>query len=175
MTNTNDIRVALTNLGKYNEGELTYVWLTLPATSDEIQTALDEIGINEEYEEYFISDYEAPFQIGEYESLTRLNEVADELDELDDYETVAFNAYIDGCSEDVNEALEVAQSGDYVVWDDVENMEDIAYAMVDEGYFEIDESNILSRYINYEALGRDIGFDGTFIFIDGKNCVEFHA
>ena len=30
------LRVALTNLGKYNEGELIFKWLDLPATEEEI-------------------------------------------------------------------------------------------------------------------------------------------
>lgn len=77
---TNNIKVVVTNLGKYNEGELVYEWLDLPATSDEIQTTLDAIGINEEYEEYFISDYEAPFPIEEYSSLSRLNDITEELE-----------------------------------------------------------------------------------------------
>lgn len=78
---TYGIRVALTNLGKYNEGVLDFVWLDLPATEDDIQEAYDAIGIDgERYEETFISDYEAPFSIEEYSSLTKLNEVAEVLD-----------------------------------------------------------------------------------------------
>ena len=76
-----EIRIAVTNLGKYNEGELTYAWLNLPATDEEISEAFKEINVapSTEYEEHFISDYEAPFEIGEYESITKLNEVAKQL------------------------------------------------------------------------------------------------
>ena len=76
-----EIRIALTNLGKYNEGELTYAWLSLPATDEEIAESLKEISVapNTEYEEHFISDYEAPFSIGEYESITKLNEIAERM------------------------------------------------------------------------------------------------
>lgn len=28
------LKIALTNLGKYNEGQLVYKWLELPATED---------------------------------------------------------------------------------------------------------------------------------------------
>lgn len=54
------LRVALTNLGKYNEGELVFKWLDLPATDEEIEQAFKSIGVAEgtEYEEYFITDYE---------------------------------------------------------------------------------------------------------------------
>jgi len=76
-----EIRIALTNLGKYNEGELTYAWLSLPATDEEIAESFKEINVapSTEYEEHFISDYEAPFSIGEYESIMKLNEIAERM------------------------------------------------------------------------------------------------
>lgn len=54
------LRVALTNLGKYNEGELIFEWLELPTTEEEVEAAFKYIGVAEgtEYEEYFITDYE---------------------------------------------------------------------------------------------------------------------
>lgn len=88
-----NIKIALTNLGKYNEGELTYAWLELPATPDEVKAAMDEIGIGGEYEEYFISDYEAPFEIGEYESLANLNEVAEQLEEVNGWDEITSGNY----------------------------------------------------------------------------------
>ena len=80
-----EIRIALTNLGKYNEGELTYAWLSLPATDEEIAESLREISVapNTMYEEHFISDYEAPFSIGEYESITKLNEIAERMADVE--------------------------------------------------------------------------------------------
>ena len=80
-----EIRIALTNLGKYNEGELVYKWLPLPATDEEISEAFKEISVapNTEYEEHFISDYEAPFRIGEYESITKLNEIAERMADVE--------------------------------------------------------------------------------------------
>ena len=46
-----EMRIALTNLGMYNEGTLNYIWLDLPATAEEIEAAKNEININECYEE----------------------------------------------------------------------------------------------------------------------------
>lgn len=175
----NNIKVALTNLGKYNEGELVYVWLDLPATDEEIEKVLKEIGIGSKrwdggvYEEYFITDYEAPFSIGEYDNLSNLNKLAEELTALDDSELLAFNAYIEEVSDDTTEALEVATSGDYSIYYGVDDMADVAREYIDQGLFEIDQDNFLVRYIDYEKLGRDLSFDNTFVFING-DCVEFH-
>lgn len=80
-----NIKIALTNLGKYNEGELVYKWVELPATDEELTAAFEEIGINEQYEEFFISDYEAPLgiQVGEYENIEKLNELAEALEGIE--------------------------------------------------------------------------------------------
>src|SRR5699024_11657814 len=72
------------NLGKYNEGELWFKWNKLPYKKEEFQETLEAIGIDGvNYEEYFISDYEAPFHIDEYENLEKLNDMADELENVD--------------------------------------------------------------------------------------------
>ena len=94
------IEICLTNLGKYNEGELIYSRLVLPATTEEIYAAYDEIGVAENtmYEETFISDYETDINglsISEYASIDELNELAEELSNLDEYELEAFGAMLD--------------------------------------------------------------------------------
>ena len=51
------MNIYLTNLGKYNEGQLIGEWVELPVSNEELQKVFERIGINEEYEEYFITDY----------------------------------------------------------------------------------------------------------------------
>lgn len=61
------MNIYLTNLGKYNEGQLIGEWVELPVSKEELQKVFERIGINEEYEEYFITDYECDFyEVGEY-------------------------------------------------------------------------------------------------------------
>ena len=53
------IEAYVTNLGKYNEGELAGEFLKLPATTEEVQALLSRIGVDGVmYEETFITDYE---------------------------------------------------------------------------------------------------------------------
>src|SRR5699024_5960300 len=106
--NMSNIRIALTNLGKYNEGELTYKWVELPYTDEEFQETLEAIGIDgENYEEYFISDYEAPFHIDEYENLEKLNDKAMEYDVLDEQEKEVLALYMEEVNNDFDDALQV--------------------------------------------------------------------
>ena len=81
------INVYITNLGKYNEGDLIGKWLELPATDEEIENVLKEIGIDGVlYEEYFFTDWEAidGIEISEYSSLKELNEIAATLENLNE-------------------------------------------------------------------------------------------
>ncbi len=83
------VKVYITNLGKYNEGYLLGKWVELPASDEEIEEVLKEIGINQEYEEYFITDYECDFSgiaINEYSSIDELNRISEILNELDEDE-----------------------------------------------------------------------------------------
>ena len=84
----------VTNLGKYNEGELVGEWVKFPTTEEEMQKVFERIGIGSKdefghvYEEWFITDYECPVHgvydmLGEYESLDKLNYLASRIDEMD--------------------------------------------------------------------------------------------
>lgn len=82
------IDVYLANQGRYNEGVLVGTWLKLPCDKDKLQTVLTTIGINEQYEEFFICDYQcllSNLHINEYSSLDDLNELAKRIEELTDY------------------------------------------------------------------------------------------
>lgn len=116
------IGVCLQNLGKYNEGELWFKWLTLPATEEEIEETLKEIGVSDEpdengiyYDEYHIADYDDTeglnLNLGEYESLSRLNSLAEDYDRLKPYEQEQVKIYLQAnqcCYSDDLDALEEA-------------------------------------------------------------------
>ena len=71
-----EIKGFITNLGKYNEGELIGKWITFPIDDEELKEVLEEIGINERYEEYFFTDFENNiFNFGEYESIENINDI----------------------------------------------------------------------------------------------------
>ena len=105
------IKVFLTNLGKYNEGYLIGEWLELPASQQEIDETMAKIGINEEYEEWFITDYETDIkgiEIGEYSNLHKLNEIAEELESLNE-DSAIIEAIFNYC-QDVQETINIIQN-----------------------------------------------------------------
>lgn len=154
-----EINVYVANLGKYNEGELVGAWFTPPLDYDEIA---EQIGLNEQYEEFAIHDYEAPFEIGEYTSISEINRM--------------YYLYEDLTSaglEDVIGEL-IAESGwgleeladrkdDIIHYPDCNDITDIAYYLVDEiGMLDGMPDNV-SRYFDYAAFGRDLDMEGTYI------------
>ncbi|SHJ81757.1 antirestriction protein ArdA [Propionispora hippei] len=170
------LKIALTNLGKYNEGELVYKWLELPATEDEIEEAKEAIGINEQYEEWFITDYETDIeglQVGEYEDLEALNELAERYENLHEYDQDIVQAIIEGEGYDLEEALDVLESGNYSFYPDVTNEEDLGFYVVDEGLFGVEIPDSLQVYIDHESIGRDWRINGAGSFTS-KGYIELH-
>ncbi len=159
--------VFITNLGKYNEDELVGKWLELPC--DDLEAELKSIGVAEGtmYEEYFITDYENDYsyKVGEYESLDKLNDLAETLEALDEYETTHLQAYIEASGYDTEEALERYENSIFYKGMD---LVDVAYLLV-EGCYNLPE--MAQRYFDYEAFARDLGFDGYYETEAGTICL----
>lgn len=81
-----EINVFVSSLGAYNEGVLTGRWTTLPV--DNVQKEiLDKID-GSVGDEFFITDYEAPFKIYEFADIRAVNNLARALENFEDIEEV---------------------------------------------------------------------------------------
>ena len=173
------IKGYITNLGKYNEGILSYKLISFPIDEDELNEALAAIGCkytdengkeyNTEYEEYFFSDWdcEIPFGFGEYESISDVNDIAERVENLMDYEQDILKVILEEHTSDVDEALRIVEGGNYVMWSGCESMADVAEQMVYEYGYLNDVPENLRYYIDYEKYGRDLEIEGTFLEGDG--------
>lgn len=165
------LRIYLTNLGKYNEGELVGKWVDLP-TVNGFDEHLKEIGINEVYEEWFITDYETDIdglKIGEYDNIEELDELAETLEDLQDYDREVIEALISE-GYDLEDALE--KKDDCMVYYNCNDMTDVAEQYAEEvGLLDSIPEN-LRYYFDFEAYGRDMGFEGYFVFTSNGNCVQ---
>lgn len=147
----------ITNLGKYNEGELVGKWISFPIDEDDFKDELESIGVKENtmYEEWFITDYDCSLfdmydAFGEYPNIDDINEVAEA---LEDHES-EFTALMEVCS--YTDALGYLESENYTFYENM-TLEDLAYEIVEECY-ELPE--IAQRYFDYKAFARDLSFDG---------------
>ena len=169
----------ITNLGKYNEGELVGEWVKFPTTAEEIKEVFKRIGIGQRddfgqpYEEWFITDYDCYVdglysKLGEYENLDELNYLASKLDEMSDSEYAQFQAGMemgDHCGS-LQEIINLTENLDcYEIYPNIEDYDDLGRYYIDElEVMQIPEH--LQNYIDYEAYGRDVAMDENGSFTD---------
>ena len=169
----------ITNLGKYNEGELVGEWVKFPTTAEEMKEVFKRIGIGQKddfgqpYEEWFITDYDCYVdglynKLGEYENLDELNYLASKLDEMSDSEYAQFQAGMemgDHCGS-LQEIINLTENLDcYEVYPNIEDYDDLGRYYIDElEVMQIPEH--LQNYIDYEAYGRDVAMDENGSFTD---------
>ena len=169
----------ITNLGKYNEGELVGEWVKFPTTAEEMKEVFKRIGIGQKddfgnpYEEWFITDYDCYVdglydKLGEYESLDELNYLASKLDEMSDSEYAQFQAGMemgDHCGS-LQEIINLTENLDcYEIYPNIEDYDDLGRYYIDElEVMQIPEH--LQNYIDYEAYGRDVAMDENGSFTD---------
>ena len=172
----------VTNLGKYNEGELVGEWVKFPISAEEMQKVFERIGIGSKdefgqpYEEWFITEYECPVSgvydmLGEYENLDKLNYLAARIDEMDKWDQEKFAAIMEaGCDEvsDIDDLINLTYNLDcYDIIPDVHDESDLGYYYVHEaGIYEEKDLGPLANYIDYERFGRDIRMDEDGRFTD---------
>jgi antirestriction protein len=162
-------RIWLGNLGKYNEGILMGEWVDLPC--DDLDAVYERIGINFDepingtwYEETFIADYESDFSldIGEYEDLDWLNELAERLEDAGEDSAEIINALVEYCN-DIDEALRIYENGNYMFWYGVRDLAEV----VEREYEESGRLNEIEKYlpswaIDWDALANDWECSGSF-------------
>ena len=170
----------ITNLGKYNEGELVGEWVKFPTTAEEMKKVFERIGIGQKddfgnpYEEWFITDYDCYVdgiydKLGEYESLDELNYLASKLDDIKSWEYDQFCAAMEmgDHSGSVQEIINLTENLDcYDVYPDIHDYDDLGRYYIDE----LDAMQVpehLKNYIDYEAYGRDVALDegGDFTYL----------
>lgn len=162
------LKIFLTNLGRYNEGCLMGEWVKLPVPEDKLEDVLHRIGINEQYEEYFISDYESLFSnlhISEYASIAELNELAEQIEGLADHDYDKLAAVLEcESSMSITEILEVIEAlDDFDLLADITTEEELGDYYLEDIFYGI--SDTVLRYIDTQRLGRDIHLEngrGTF-------------
>lgn len=175
----------VTNLGKFNEGEIVGEWIDFPIKQEEFQKVLEKIGINENYEEYFFSDYDTNLggladMLGEYANVDELNYLAARMRDLDSYDYEKFYAIVE-------DEMDLPQTGVPGLINLTFNMDkyDLNTNVFDEedyGRYIIEESGEFDRwklvdildYIDFEAFGRDRSINENGCFTERGYVVDNH-
>lgn len=162
------LKIFISNLKEYNNGKIIGEWVSLPCEG--LEEVLNKISNNGK-DELFISDYETDInglKVAEYDDILQLNEIAEEIDNLSDDEVIALQAYLEQYANNIEQALEEVRQGNYRIYYNCDNMEDVAYQAVNESGLLDGVPEQVKMYFDYEAYGRDMEINGTFIQIDNS-------
>lgn len=160
-----EVKVYIANLGKYNEGVLQGAWFALPVDFDFVA---EKIGLNAEYEEYAIHDFESPVDIPEYISIDELNNMYNKLCEIEEHgieegDMKEVVSEMGGLDELYNNLEDVINHGCI-------SFEDYAYQSLVDYLASSGVESWVMNYIDCEKYTRDLCLDG--FFVEGSNLYE---
>lgn len=156
-----EIRGYVTNLNDYNSGQFHGMWIELPTDDETLEQVCEDLHIGEDGDEHIFLDWEG-VTLGENISLDEANEIALRVESLEPYEEDVLEALIDD-RYDVEQALDIVESGDYDIYPDCGTMAEVAGLRVEESSALAGVPDWIARYIDYDALGRDLEMEGTFL------------
>ena len=164
------LNIFVNTWGNYNvNGADGGEWITLPMDADDLQKELEKIAaaMGDRDPEFAVHDYEWTCEwegreISEYDNIEELNEYAQKLDKLSEWEQKVYAAAVEYWGA---QYVDPDDLDDYILYTDITDNYDLGYYWaVDSGCYNTDELGTLGRYIDYEAFGRDIAIeaDGGF-------------
>ena len=153
--------------GNYNEnGADGGEWITLPMEQEELEEKLEAIAqaMGDDDPEFCIHDYEYTGEIdldeiNEYTDIYEINDLCNEAAALAEYELEEIAAAIEAFGYSFKKAMEL-QQGNMFIFYAGQDLEDVAYDLVEECYFTKETPEIFRTYFDYKAFARDLGFDG---------------
>lgn len=171
------LKVFMNTWGNYNEnGADGGEWITLPMDEDELEEKLVALAeaMGDHDPEWAIHDYEWESniefgEVHEMDNIVKWNLLCEELESLDETELKEIAAAIEAMGYSLEEAIDRQQRGYFSFYPE-QSMLDVAYYLVDECYITKDTPEIFSRYFDYDAFARDLGFDGYYETSYGVIC-----
>ena len=175
------LRAYVTNLGKYNEGQLIGEWVSFPVKREEYQKVLERIGIGQEYKKTFITDYESGIyglvdNLGEYEDIESLNYLAGKLEGLTSEEYEKFNAIMESAIDlregnGIQSLVNLTENLDcYEVLPDVTDDASYGWYIIKN---QLQRYNLpmvngvnLTEYLDAEQIGRDAAINELGMYSD---------
>ena len=164
------MKVYITDLEAYNNGHLIGGFYKLPLHEDLLAESIENVlqegrnicGDTHFHEEYFITDYECEYmEIGEYDNLEKLNEIAEKMESLNSLDIKKFKALME---EGYDFEYSFNNYEDVEIYEEM-NMNELAEQFVEDGLFG-DIPKALINYIDYDAIARDLSMDYTEIDSD---------
>lgn len=171
------LKIFITNLSEYNNGNLIGEWISLPIDSSFLNQTINKILSSDDSEEIFITDWEwddkTIFEIGEYDNIQMLNAKIFKLHQLSQYqlESISFLISENICNnDDIDNCIN--HSYDVVIHKN-KSMIDIAKERIKEMVGLIEIPLIISNNIDYDGVAEEIRIGGYFVDGDNNTIYEY--
>jgi hypothetical protein len=166
--------VYLTDLSRYNQGELVGKWIQLPMDSQSLDKEIKEVLGN--HEEYFISDYSTEYgmRVHSFADIYKLNDLMLEFKEIVHFHDARVIKATFRYFFELEDVINCLKDGNYSMLDYVENTYDLGHAVVKQELFHLEIPKELKGYIDYETIGEEFESSGYTIYDDLKIAVAFY-
>lgn len=166
-----EFTASIANLAKYNAGVLSDTFLSFPATTEQVQAALREIGVDGlRYEEIIVLEYSVGIKgvatgLGEFAHIDELNYLASRISELSPEEMEKFSAAIE-CGEyasNIEDLINLTYNLDHYEIYPVHTPEEYGRWLIEKmGQIQLPEA--AKDFFDYEAYGEAAAINegGTF-------------
>lgn len=139
--------------------------------SDEVKVNIIELEeqLSEEQQKIYENIVNTTWNLSDYEDDYNKEDLLDSIVDLSSEECDLYWIIFEDYTQYADEALKILSDGDYMIYDNCNNMEDVAYYVCQECYGDMfNDNNILTRYFDYKAFGRDLEIEGYFIDMNGS-------
>jgi len=169
------MRIYITSLDAYIQGNLVGKWITLPMEEEELHAQIQKVlkrsqkvcEDTDKHEEIFITDFECDYMIiEEYDNITRLNQIAEIMEPFSEEDRKKVQFLIDNSF--VSNIDEAVEKYDEVHIYENQTMEDVAYEIINDCYDIDNIEPLIARNINYEAIGRELEMDGIYYEVENS-------
>lgn len=156
-----EMRAYVSKVSKEDGGESVGAWFTFPVDFEDVK---EKLGLNSSHDDYYITNYEAPFEIDQFERLDHLNRayyllanmknsvIADNMGKIRNTFRISI--------------LEMAQYEEYFKVYKANSFEELAEQFVEKGTLgEIPDN--LKNYIDYKSYARDLENEMNTVQLSG--------
>lgn len=166
--------IYLTDLSRYNHGELVGEWIQLPMDREFLDNEVKKVLGN--HEEYFISDYSTEYgmRVHSFTDIYELNDLMVEFKEIVHFHDVRVIKAAFRYFSELEDVLNCLKDGNYSMLDNVDSTEDLGYEIVKQELFHIEIPEQFKVYIDYEIIGEEFESSGYTIYEDLKIAVSFY-
>ena len=150
------MQVFIVNVDRYKEEQIRGAWFEPPIDFEKMK---ERIGLDDEYEEYAIFEYDLPFDIEETTPVSEINRICKAIGDIEGsplYDTLSeVQRQWFGSIEKLIEHMD-----EIIFYPNSESMIDVAKIFIEES---VDIPPRLQEYMDYEAYGHYLEATGNFM------------